>query len=394
MNLLIGSGLIGDFKVDQSVHLCVASWDGRDTAQVWESKYAGSERYGCPWGKISAEGQSKQPDKGPTESGIELQRCKPHMQMWQKWEPQAHTHTETHTVALAAPMSCVIIMCQNTSKLCQQGLPQENPSPPQLALWPFLTSLFPYSPFYGLCSSLVLSPHFSTSIFLPSLHHTFLHSSFFRHTCTPPHSPLPTSLSLSLIRCYPFYSHPPFLHLRTWQSYHYHATYLLAACYFPFALRGPRAKSLPTILDPSHRIYPRVAWQVWSTPPSPPFLSFSPHLSFFSFSIACSHILSFFLQFFFLPWPLMQIQALLFKELSTHNPMDGSIFGVLHTHIQTHICACRKHSIRNTRAHAISHKHSHQLAHICTLTCRYTLVEWHRTPSSAAWVLYFQQWGL
>ncbi|KAM7370983.1 hypothetical protein PAMP_010489 [Pampus punctatissimus] len=30
--------------------------------------------------------------------------------------------------------------------------------------------------------------------------------------------------------------------------------------------------------------------------------------------------------FFHLPWPLMQIQALLFKELSARNPMDGSIF--------------------------------------------------------------------
>lgn len=137
---------------------------------------------------------------------------------------------QTHTVALAAPMSCVIIMCQNTSKLCQQGLPQENPSPPQLALWPSLTSLLPYSPFYG--SSLVLSPHFSTSTFLPSLHHTFLHSSFFRHTCTPPHSPplflclsfvvIPSLLALpfstlgldrAIITMPPIYSQPVIFHL-------------------------------------------------------------------------------------------------------------------------------------------------------------------------------------
>lgn len=59
----------------------------------------------------------------------------------------------------------------------------------------------------------------------------------------------------------------------TWQSYHYTATYLVAACYFPFAMSGPEAKSLPGIFDPSHWIYPQTAWQVWS--PSPVFLLLS-----------------------------------------------------------------------------------------------------------------------
>lgn len=58
VNLLIGSGLLGGFIVDQSVHLGVVSWDSRDTAQAWESKYVASERYGYPSGKISADGQN------------------------------------------------------------------------------------------------------------------------------------------------------------------------------------------------------------------------------------------------------------------------------------------------------------------------------------------------
>lgn len=44
----------------------------------------------------------------------------------------------------------------------------------------------------------------------------------------------------------------------------------------------------------------------------------------------------------------MQIQALLFKELSTHNPMDGSIFGVLHSLTHTFV-----HTERQKASHTL-----------------------------------------
>lgn len=191
------------------------------------------------------------------------------------WEPsgqmwQSLTHTHTQTLALAASMSCESIMCQNSSKLCQQGLPQENPSPSPLALRPFLA-------FWLLLISSSLKP--LSCLFLTSSSQLHLQSPFLPAHLQSPQSPH-LSISFSAL---PLSSHPPSLHLRTWQSYHYHATYLLAACYFPFALRGPRAKSLPTILDPSHRIYPRVAWQVRSTSPVSPLLFLFLLFSFFLF---------------------------------------------------------------------------------------------------------------
>lgn len=99
------------------------------------------------------------------------------------------------------------------------------------------------------------------------------------HTCTPTlslsHYPLPSfhpstvGLDRAIISLPPIYLQPS------------------------FALSGHGAKSLPRMLDPSHRIYPRVAWQVWSTPTAP-----SSHSCSFPFSlsssISCFSILSFF----------------------------------------------------------------------------------------------------
>jgi len=103
---------------------------------------------------------------------------------------------------------------------------------------------------------------------------------------------------------------------------------------------------------------------------------------------------------FSLPRPLMQIQALLFKELSTHNPMDGSIFGELrkHTHTHTHTRLYMQkasHTLSGIQGHVVSlintriiwHIHTH--ARTDTHSWAYTQAE--RSPFSAAMVLYFEQ---
>lgn len=68
----------------------------------------------------------------------------------------------------------------------------------------------------------------------------------------------------------------------------------------------------------------------------------------------------------------MQIQALLFKELSTHNPTDGSIFGVLHTHTYTFVRTERQnasHTLLGIQGHMLSpinihtHWHAHMYRH-------------------------------
>lgn len=318
------------------------------------------------------------------------------------------THTYTHTLASAAPMSHASIMCQDTSKLSQK-VPYKKTHHPlfwpsglpsclllSLLFWPPAPFFFPHSimtpsVWFVLFPYLIhpsLSTHLlSTLIFLLSYLITL-------HTLFIPHASLSFSNTL-------LFSHPPFLHLRTWQSYHYPATYLLTACYFPFALRGPGAKSLPRILDPSHRIYPGVAWGVRSTPAAPPFFSCSfPH-SLFSLSLALSFCLSS-IGFFSIPWPLMQIRALLFKELSTHNPTDGSIFGELHIHTHTHICACRKaecitHSIRiqghmlspiniHTNWHAHVYRHTHELREKALL-CSMGVIFWAASALSCSWAI-------
>lgn len=109
------------------------------------------------------------------------------------------------------------------------------------------------------------------------------------------------------------------------------------------------------MLDPSPRIYPRVAWQVLPPLSPTPFLSLSHSLISVGFSP---------------PWLLMQIQAFLFKELSTHNPMDGSIFAGPHTHTHTHrktysgiyhtLCSEYKDVIsHSTYSHTCAHMHAH-----------------------------------
>lgn len=81
-----------------------------------------------------------------------------------------------------------------------------------------------------------------------------------------------------------------------------------------------------------------------------------------------------------LPWPLMQIRPFLFKELSTHNPTDGSISEALHkheherAHAHTHALGLTErqnasHTLLGGQGHtAISRKHLHQLANTHTHT--------------------------
>lgn len=72
----------------------------------------------------------------------------------------------------------------------------------------------------------------------------------------------------------------------------------------------------------------------------------------------------------------MQIQALFFKELSTHNPMDGSIFRV-NTHTLTHTERLNaSHTLLGIRGHVLSliniptnwHIHAHMRSDTHTKT--------------------------
>lgn len=143
------------------------------------------------------------------------------------------------------------------------GIPQGNPLPCASAIWAFITS-----PSVSFSAS---SHQLSTSILSMHLYHTWLSLHLHLHP------------SISHALCYSLmHPNPPYFHFRLWQSYHYPATHLCAACYFSFALRGLRDKPLPRTLDPSHRFYPREVWQVCSTLPGPPVL----HVPFISFSLS------------------------------------------------------------------------------------------------------------
>ncbi len=307
------------------------------------------------------------------------ERCSPSVLMWQNVNPR-HTniHTQTHTLALAAPLSRARIMCQEICKLRQKVSHKRTYHP---LIWPSgLPSNLPHFLLFALCTLLVLSlldlqlhssspkpsrlPPWGFSCFLARsilsyLLLTLIFPLLYLFTCPAP-SFVPHA-SLSFLNTLIF-SHPPFLHFRTWQSYHYPATYLLAACYFPFALRGPGAKSLPRILDPSHRIYPGVAWRVWSTPAAPSFFScVFPSLPLFLPLSLLSHSVFLSIGFFSFHGRLCKYRPFFSKSCLPIIRWMAP-FSECYTHAHTR-AECITHSIRNTRTHAISHKHSHWLAH-------------------------------
>lgn len=97
----------------------------------------------------------------------------------------------------------------------------------------------------------------------------------------------------------------------------------------------------------------------------------------FPLYLSLSLVLSFHLslyQFFFPLCPHMQIPALLFKELSTHNPMDDSIFRVLHTHTHSkthtgvHRQANASHTLLGIQRRMQSHINIHTNWHTRTHT--------------------------
>lgn len=106
---------------------------------------------------------------------------------------------------LCAP---AIIVCQNTSKLREMGIPLGNPLPS------------------GPSSYLLQSPFERLDIRSSSPHASLSH-------------PIVSTTSIAHTFCYSLtHSDPPHFHFRTWQSYHYPATHLHTACYFSLALRG------------------------------------------------------------------------------------------------------------------------------------------------------------